>query len=284
MMTPRHLLSGLLLAGALTLAPSGQALTCDEYATYVKEVAVQRNKGVSHTEASARLWRFCAAMNTVRWLYAVQQDAINHVYAAPQRTPKAWHRQAYQACVDFLQAQPPRSPQLQPPGSRGRCTAYERNPMPEALHCDLCTAALNADELEAPYVVEGQTYCDACYYEEFQFTCSWCEEYGEVGDQQRYLVVYDAEAAGLALPGLYRFETTPYYTSGLIGGGWVHDWAVTWLGYLPNLREPDGYPVGHFCGACQAQALVEVQQATACGILAGQCLVEPGPCAEGHRD
>jgi hypothetical protein len=53
-MTPKRLIGGLLLAGALTLAPSVQALTCHEYATYVHDVAATRAKGVSHAEASGR--------------------------------------------------------------------------------------------------------------------------------------------------------------------------------------------------------------------------------------
>ena len=120
-MTPKRLTGGLLLAGALTLAPTlsqAQTHTCADYADYVQDVARTRDKGVSHTEASTRLWKWSAVVNAPRNFYALQQDAINHVYAEPKVPPRAWYQRAYQACVDFVQAQPPRAPQLQPRGRK----------------------------------------------------------------------------------------------------------------------------------------------------------------------
>jgi hypothetical protein len=114
-MTPKRLIGGLLLAGPLILTPTlGQAQThtCADYADYVQDVARTRDKGVSHTEASARLWKWSAVVNAPRDFYALQQDAINAVYAEPKVTPRAWYQRAHQACLDFVRVQPPRAPRL----------------------------------------------------------------------------------------------------------------------------------------------------------------------------
>jgi hypothetical protein len=132
--------------------------------------------------------------------------------------------------------------------------------------CDACETPLNDEEAETPYARNGLVWCDRCYREEFEFLCSWCEEYGDVEDQHRYVAVFDAEEAGLALEGFYRVIETRYYTQAMIGCGWLHPRALRWWGHLPpGLEEPDGYPVGHFCGGCQQRMLEQI--ATQQGII-----------------
>ena len=110
--------------------------------------------------------------------------------------------------------------------------------------------------------------CDDCYHDHFEFTCCACEEYGEVEDQHKYLVVF--EAVDDVEPGIYRIKYKPYFTSGLIGSSWLHprtldkvkDLPVRWLAYvsitgkdifreLKAEEQDDGYPCGHLCADCQ---------------------------------
>jgi hypothetical protein len=130
--------------------------------------------------------------------------------------------------------------------------------------CDYCGRALTAEEAEEPMPPYGPI-CNDCYCEQAHFACSWCEACGEVADQDRYIMVFDADAALVPLPGLYRVETTPYATQGLIGSGWLHPETLTWLGFVASLQEdPEGYPCGHLCAPCQTRALAEITYTTRC--------------------
>jgi hypothetical protein len=139
--------------------------------------------------------------------------------------------------------------------------------------CWGCENPLDEDERESPYDRDGHLWCDDCYHEEFEFTCCWCEEYGDNEDQHRYVVVFDAAACELALPGLYRVDHLPYYSQPLIGYGYILSRAVTWLGFLDALPRAGwyDYPAGHLCLRCQRRALAHVTHATDCGIMAGLC-------------
>lgn len=83
------------------------------------------------------------------------------------------------------------------------------------------------DDPEDIETEDGFTYCASCYCKAFHTTCVRCEECAETAEMDGYLVVEDAEAAGLALPGLYRVTDAAYYTSGLVGSSYIHRWAVT---------------------------------------------------------
>ena len=150
------------------------------------------------------------------------------------------------------------------------CALYVTMHKSGTLQCCNCTQSLAPDEAEAPYERDGHVWCDPCYHDEYEFICSWCEEYGDIAVQHRYVAVFDADEAEVSLPGLYRVDHAPYYTSGYVGSGWLHSRAVTWLGYLPPESDAEGsYPCGHFCEYCQDRALTHIAHATACGILAG---------------
>jgi hypothetical protein len=136
--------------------------------------------------------------------------------------------------------------------------------------CWGCENPLDEDELESPYERDGHIWCDDCYHEEFEFTCYWCDEYGDNEDQHRYVVIFDAGACELALPGLYRVNRLPYYSQPMIGQGCILSRAVTWLGYLPpHIGDESWYPAGHLCAYCQRRALAHIAHATDCGIVAG---------------
>ena len=138
------------------------------------------------------------------------------------------------------------------------------------IKCSYCGDDLKDDELESPSIDpdDRTPVCDDCYHDHFEFTCCACEEYGEVEDQHKYLVVF--EAVDDVEPGIYRIKYKPYFTSGLIGSSWLHprtldkvkDLPVRWLAYvsitgkdifreLKAEEQDDGYPCGHLCADCQ---------------------------------
>ena len=131
--------------------------------------------------------------------------------------------------------------------------------------CNYCREPLTEEEEASPALYEGETLCNTCHCDLNHFTCSWCEGCGENEEKHRYVMVFDADEAGVALPGLYRVTTTPYYWHGLIGGGGLDPWAVTWLGFVAECRtDPDGAPCGHLCLDCQIRALEEIIYETRC--------------------
>jgi hypothetical protein len=137
------------------------------------------------------------------------------------------------------------------------------NAMPR-YDCNECGTRIHDDEVEAAR--DAAEYCDellceSCLCERDHFTCSACRECGEKSDQHAYVVVRDAEAAGVRLPGLYRVTQLPYYTQGLIGGGWLLPRAVTWLGFLETV-DTDDFPCGHLCAICQQRILADLETHT----------------------
>jgi hypothetical protein len=139
------------------------------------------------------------------------------------------------------------------------------------LRCDRCGEPLDAEAMVAPRTEHhGLTpICDACYREQYEEPCSWCEEYFETPATRRFFGVFDHEAVEAPLPGFYRIVYTPFYTQPLIGQGWISPSAVQWVGFLPDrLVEPDGYPCGFFCPACEQRALEYLHFRTCCGIAA----------------
>jgi hypothetical protein len=145
------------------------------------------------------------------------------------------------------------------------------------LVCSFCDNDLTDEEMESPRhdPDDGKPVCDECYTDHFEFNCCACEEYGDVEDQHKYIVVF--ETVDDVEPGFYRVKSTPYYTSGLIGSSWLHPWAlvlvkplpVRWLAYVSITGKeiyqelkaddlPDGFPCGHLCANCQKAALASV--------------------------
>jgi len=136
--------------------------------------------------------------------------------------------------------------------------------MPETpTQCWQCETPLapeyNGDD-DAGYERDGDLWCYECYTEKYQFICAWCEDFGDVDDQHQYLLVFDAEEAGLDVPGVYRVTDLPYYTSALIGGGWMWQQSLQYLGPLPRTVQPEyqEYPCGHLCLECQREMLAEL--------------------------
>jgi len=126
--------------------------------------------------------------------------------------------------------------------------------------CSTCGTDIPDDEVEAARDAAeyaDELLCDRCLCDRDHFPCCACRECGELRDQHAYVVVVDAEAAGVRLPGLYRVTHLPYAMQGWISRGWLRPSAVTWLGFLDAVDavDTDGYPCGHLCVRCQQRLL-----------------------------
>jgi hypothetical protein len=98
---------------------------------------------------------------------------------------------------------------------------------------------------------DDEPLCESCWRDE-QFVCCKCDEYEWVSQQGRIggLVVVADDDSGVPV-GVYEVTEHPYYTAGLIGSSWLHDWALKRIGDVPNGVDTDGYPVGHLCRGCE---------------------------------
>ena len=135
--------------------------------------------------------------------------------------------------------------------------------------CAECNATLTPAEITEPIATGNGIVCSTCECDLLHFTCCWCGNCGKEADQERYVMVFDAAAADVALPGLYRIDALPYVNYGLIGGGSLCPWNLTWLGFLAALRTDDERaPCGHLCADCQVRALHELTYETRCGAAA----------------
>lgn len=129
-----------------------------------------------------------------------------------------------------------------------------------AIKCWYCDEPLDEEKAESPHTTpDGEPVCDECYHDHFEFTCCWCQEYGDAEDQHKLLVVFDAEEAfdadarerGLTA-GLYRIAELPYYTSDYLSV-WLNDHNLERIGPVPRGASGDGYTCGHLCGPCQGK-------------------------------
>jgi hypothetical protein len=117
--------------------------------------------------------------------------------------------------------------------------------------CSICedTFTLQTGEFpdESP---EGEVLCDDCLCDNYHYTCAWCGDCEDIEEQDRAVVVWDAAAAGVTLPGLYLVRETPYCWTGILEGGLIPR-AVEWQGWLPpSAWHDDPYPCGHLCRSC----------------------------------
>lgn len=137
--------------------------------------------------------------------------------------------------------------------------------------CTCCGSDLDRDELESPNLDgDGDPICDQCYHDKYEFTCCCCEEYGDVKDQHKMLVVF--EKIGGVQPGIYGIVEFPYYTQGLIGSGWLHLSSLKRIGDVNPDMDGNGYPCGHLCAECQAK--VKAQRKGTCQF----CKCESSSC------
>jgi hypothetical protein len=149
-----------------------------------------------------------------------------------------------------------------------RETTSERGSIEVFVTCTSCGEPLTEEEQDAPRTGDdADVLCDECYHDLNEFDCCWCDASDEDTFQHVLLVVFDAHAAGVALPGVYRIDALPYVSQPLIEHGRLWEDALTWLGSLPACHA-DGSPCGHLCRRCQRRALDDVLYATRCAVAA----------------
>lgn len=149
--------------------------------------------------------------------------------------------------------------------------------MKKAVACSFCGEELDNYQAESPMLDPNDKLpvCDECYHEKFEFTCCGCQEYGDVAEQHKFLVVFEEgiDTCGPTLaPGLYRIVEFPYWANGMIEGHLyssslklLRPLPIRWFAYrsitgkrifrtLTKNKNPLEYPCGHLCLECQ-QAL-----------------------------
>lgn len=134
------------------------------------------------------------------------------------------------------------------------------------FRCEQCGTIERINDDETPSKDDdGDAICDECYHDNYEFACCVCQEYGHVDDQHNMIAVFDPEIFGEDdakygwRRGVYMVISSPYYTSAMIGHGWLHTWALDWIGEIPRdkgeFESPQGYPCGHLCDECQRKLL-----------------------------
>lgn len=121
--------------------------------------------------------------------------------------------------------------------------------------CSLCGEEFNEEEVEDPYMEDGEAICDNCYHDLNAFECCWCGEYDDIENQHNMIVVFDAKAARLNQPGVYRVSGNPYYRHSVLGEGEIIKHAVERIADVSSDMDGDGYPCGHLCLQCQNEII-----------------------------
>ena len=58
------------------------------------------------------------------------------------------------------------------------------------MDCTYCGKELDSEELETPYKDgDDDVMCDDCHHEHCEFTCDLCEEYGDIDEQHKMLIL-----------------------------------------------------------------------------------------------
>lgn len=134
--------------------------------------------------------------------------------------------------------------------------------------CAFCGNDLSKEEIESPRLDDdGDSICDECYHEKYEFTCCDCQEYGHIDDQHEMLVVFEAVHAsegGDVEPGIYRIIGGPYHGGPLIGSGYLFRSSLERIGDVNPDMDGNGYDCGHLCKDCQGH--VNAQKTARCSV------------------
>ncbi len=83
------------------------------------------------------------------------------------------------------------------------------------------------------------------------FTCCSCGNLEEAKYQHRFVVVLNADEAGIEETGTYRIKEFPYYISSYIDAHLISE-HLEWISDIPKEIDSDyPYPCGHLCRDCQ---------------------------------
>jgi hypothetical protein len=107
----------------------------------------------------------------------------------------------------------------------------------------------------------GDLICDDCYNDEYEFTCSKCENYANISDRDtigNLLIVVDSEEAKMPA-GVYEIVKHPYW-GGDMFSMWLYPTALKLLSSdtfglsIENMN----YPVGHVCPECKQEIVNKI--------------------------
>ncbi len=151
----------------------------------------------------------------------------------------------------------------------------------ELIKCECCGNTL--EECEIEYLrSEDETICGECYHERYEFTCHWCEEYGEKSEEcaigslfvlfesvrsrppclQKQPDWYDSTEREMRA-GVYRITKWPMYWDAMLDSG-LYAESFEWVLPLPEELARNGgyagYPCGPLCPECQRKLEAEAER------------------------
>lgn len=133
------------------------------------------------------------------------------------------------------------------------------------IACAWCGDALDEEERENPRRdCDDDRICDECYHDEYEFTCEWCENYGETKDQHNLLLVLEADTVRIESqedylkPGVYQIVKKLYHGGPIVGDSYILWQAIVWLCDLPDNANRGYYPCGHLCLECQNKIWTQI--------------------------
>lgn len=132
------------------------------------------------------------------------------------------------------------------------------------LICERCRQPMTgAEEVEAPYHVDGETWCDDCYDEWFSENsteCPLCCNWHLDEDLSEYFLLFEAEE-GLAT-GFYKWTNDSIYTEPPRGRSPYGRVWVRRVGFLPHEAQWESFdPCVAICLECIEQRLSGRQSA-----------------------
>lgn len=143
--------------------------------------------------------------------------------------------------------------------------------------CDMCGEPFSGEDIDHPFVVDGEVVCEECHHEHCEFTCCKCANYGDAADQHNLLVVFEEQSSmggdGKVQPGVYRVTGHPYHGGFMIGSSWLYSDNLECIADVNPGMDSEGYSCGHLCLKCQGDVLAQfVGECCICTTRQPSCL------------
>jgi hypothetical protein len=129
--------------------------------------------------------------------------------------------------------------------------------------CTWCGNDLEPDEIESPRRDDdGDPMCDACYHDEYMFSCCKCENYAPLSERDNVgdiFVIVDEDEAELPI-GIYEILSLPYWSSDMLSSDFIKYAIKKVSDYTFGMSiENINYAAGHFCQDCQNKIRETIQ-------------------------
>lgn len=125
--------------------------------------------------------------------------------------------------------------------------------------CADCEEPLTDEEIESPSEYGDGPVCCTCEYENYFWSCEFCEEYQSNEYDIELFAVFD-EDAGVPI-GVYRILETPYCSSWMIGRNHIYERCVKRIGDLPEGAKQELAPCALLCEPCAKKYLEKLEGA-----------------------